>query len=129
MVKVEEDVKYLVFDIETIVDGELVKKVNYPDESLSAKAARERYGAERKASHGTDFIPITYHIPVSIAVAKISADFSLINLQSFSKILSLHLKKKGLICLSKPSDLWLKPKMSELFRNNVRDPRSQDPDF
>jgi len=85
VVKVEEDVKYLVFDIETIVDGELVKKVNYPDESLSAKAARERYGAERKASHGTDFIPITYHIPVSIAVAKISADFSLINLQSLDE--------------------------------------------
>ena len=73
MVKVEENVKYLVFDIETIVDGELVKKVNYPDESLSAKEARDRYAAERKASHGTDFIPITYHIPVSIAVAKISA--------------------------------------------------------
>ena len=81
MVKVEEDVKYLVFDIETIVDDELVRKVNYPNESITPKEARQRYAAERTATHKSDFIPITYHIPVSIAVAKISADFSLINLQ------------------------------------------------
>ena len=27
------------------------------------------------------------------------------------------------------SDFWSQPKMSGFFQNNVRDPRSQDPDF
>ena len=35
-------------------------------------------------------------------------------------------KKKTLFSVSKPSDLWALPKMSKLFKNNVRDPRSHD---
>ena len=85
MAKVEEDVKYLVFDIETIIDGDLVSRVNYPGQSLSDREAREKYAAARMAEHGSDFIPLTYHVPVSIAVAKIAADFSLINLQSLDE--------------------------------------------
>ena len=41
----------------------------------------------------------------------------------------LVLLVSSLISLSKPSYSWFQPKMSEFFRNNVRDPRSQDPDF
>ena len=85
MAKVEEDVKYLVFDIETIVDGDLVNRVNYPGQSLGDREAREKYAATRLADYGSDFIPLTYHVPVSIAVAKIAADFSLINLQSLDE--------------------------------------------
>lgn len=85
MAKVEEDVKYIVFDIETIVDGDLIQKVIYPDEALTATAARKKYAAERQATTGSDFIPITYHVPVSISVAKIDADFSLIDLKSLDE--------------------------------------------
>lgn len=86
MPKVEEDVKYIVFDIETIVDGNLVQKVNYPNnDELSDREAREQYAAERLASTGSDFIPLTYHVPVSISVAKINSDFSLLDLASLDE--------------------------------------------
>lgn len=74
-----EKVAYLVFDIETAVDGEIVSKVRYPDEGLSPSAARERFSEERAASNRSDFIPHSYHIPVSIVVAKIAKDFSILD--------------------------------------------------
>jgi predicted PolB exonuclease-like 3'-5' exonuclease len=75
-----EKVRYLLFDIETVVDGELVAKVNYPGEKISAKKARERFAKERFAATGSDFIPPTYHVPISIVVAKLTRDFHLLDI-------------------------------------------------
>ena len=75
-----KQVKFFVFDIETITDGELIRQIQYPGEKLSAKSAIEKYAAERLETHGSDFIPHTYHVPISIAIAKIGADFSLLDL-------------------------------------------------
>ena len=36
-------VRYLVFDIESIADGNLIAKVRYPNENYSAKKAIEVY--------------------------------------------------------------------------------------
>lgn len=73
-------VKFLVFDIETVADGDLVSKVRYPGEGMSPEEAIARYRAELIEEHGTDFIPYTYQIPVSVAVAKVGADYGLIDL-------------------------------------------------
>ncbi len=74
------NVVYLIFDIETVVDGEIVSKVRYPGEGLSPHAARERFAKERMKSRGNDFIPHSYHIPVSIVVAKVAEDFSILDI-------------------------------------------------
>jgi predicted PolB exonuclease-like 3'-5' exonuclease len=71
--------KFLVFDTESVADGDLVSRVKYPGESLSSQDAVARYRAELLAAHGTDFIPYTYQIPVSVVVAKIAEDYSLID--------------------------------------------------
>jgi predicted PolB exonuclease-like 3'-5' exonuclease len=68
-------VSYLVFDIESIADGELISKVRYPGEGYSATKAIEVYCGERMEQFGTEFIPYTYHIPVSVAIIKLTIDF------------------------------------------------------
>jgi predicted PolB exonuclease-like 3'-5' exonuclease len=73
-------VRYLVFDIESVADGELVSKIRYPGQGLSATDAVRRYRDELMAKYETDFIPYTFQVPVSVVVAKVAADFSVIDI-------------------------------------------------
>lgn len=73
-------VRYFVFDTESAADGALVSKLRYPGEKLSPKAAVDKYRAELMAKHDSDFIPYTFQIPTSVAIAKVAADFRLIDL-------------------------------------------------
>jgi predicted PolB exonuclease-like 3'-5' exonuclease len=73
-------VRYFVFDVESVADGALVSKVRYPDEDLQPDLAVARYRAELIESQGTDFIPYTFQIPVATAIAKVGADFRLLDL-------------------------------------------------
>ena len=72
-------VRYLVFDIESVADGTLVSRLRYPAESLSPAEAVRRYRDELLAKYETDFIPYTFQLPVSVVVAKVAADFRLID--------------------------------------------------
>ncbi len=73
-------VRYLVFDIESVADGRLVARQQYPGEDLEPAAAVRRYRDELMAKYESDFVPYTFHVPVSVAAAKVSADFHLIDL-------------------------------------------------
>jgi predicted PolB exonuclease-like 3'-5' exonuclease len=72
-------VRYLVFDIESVADGELVSRLRYPGDSLSPADAVRRYRDELLAKYETDFIPYTFQVPVAVVVAKVAADFRLID--------------------------------------------------
>jgi predicted PolB exonuclease-like 3'-5' exonuclease len=76
----KSDVRYLVFDIESVADGDLVSKVRYPGEGLDANEAVSRYRAELLEKYESDFIPYTFQIPVSVVVAKVAADYRLLDL-------------------------------------------------
>lgn len=71
---------YFVFDIESVADGALVSRLQYPGEMLDPAAAIERYRGELMAKNGSDFIPYTFQIPTSVAIAKVAADFHLLDL-------------------------------------------------
>ncbi len=73
-------VRYLVFDAESIADGELVAKIRYPGEELTSVEAIDRYRAELLEKFETEFIPYTFQIPISIAIAKVNAEFELLDL-------------------------------------------------
>jgi 3'-5' exonuclease len=73
-------VRYLVFDIESVADGELVSKLRFPGEGLSPADAVARYRRELLAKYETDFIPYTFQVPTSIAIAKLAADYRLFDL-------------------------------------------------
>ena len=76
----ESNIRYLLFDIESVADGELISKIRYSGENLSPGEAVKRYGQERLANFGSEFIPYTYHIPVSIAIIKIAGDFNVMDI-------------------------------------------------
>jgi predicted PolB exonuclease-like 3'-5' exonuclease len=73
------NVRFLVFDVESVADGELIAKVRYPGESLTAAEAIRRYRTERQEQYGTDFIPYPYQVPVAIVVAKVSPSYELLD--------------------------------------------------
>ena len=96
---------YIVFDTESVVDGSLLSRVLYPGEDLAPAdaIARERQ-ARLESSDGTsDFIAVTFHVPVSISVARVGRDFRLLDLAAldaprFDPRRMVQLFWKGLDC-------------------------------
>ncbi|MGD9127142.1 MAG: 3'-5' exonuclease, partial [Planctomycetia bacterium] len=76
----KSDVSYFVFDVESVADGNLVSRLRYPDENLDPITAVRRYRDELMEQHNSDFIPYTFQIPISVAIAKISAEYQLLDL-------------------------------------------------
>jgi predicted PolB exonuclease-like 3'-5' exonuclease len=70
-------IRYLVFDIESVADGPLVAKLRFGGQSIEPAEAVRQYRAELMAKYENDFIPYTFQVPISVAVAKLTADFRL----------------------------------------------------
>ncbi len=79
------EIKYLVFDVESVADGELVSSSRYPGEGLSPEESLRRFRFELLAETGRDFIPYTYHVPVTVVIAKVRADYSLVEIVSLDE--------------------------------------------
>lgn len=75
----EAKVRYLVFDVESAADGKLVAEIRYPHQKLDPSAAISQYRQQRFEETGSEFIPHTFQYPICIVVAKIDADFRLID--------------------------------------------------
>jgi len=75
----DSSVRYLVFDVESVADGELVSRLRYPGQGLSAEQAVNAYRAELMKEKNSDFIPYTYQIPVSVAIAKLDDELNLLD--------------------------------------------------
>ena len=60
----KNDTASLVFDIESVADGELIARLRYPGEKLDPHAAVKKYREELLVENGKDFIPYTYQLPV-----------------------------------------------------------------
>ena len=72
-------VSYFIFDIETIADGELVSKIRYPKDQLTPAEALARYQAQLLEETGKDVLPVTFMLPISVAVAKVDAEYHLMD--------------------------------------------------
>ena len=71
--------KFLIFDVESVADGHLVSRIRYPDKNYDADTAVDRYRQELFDKYETDFIPYTFQIPVAVAIAKVSAEYELLD--------------------------------------------------
>jgi predicted PolB exonuclease-like 3'-5' exonuclease len=71
---------YLIFDIEAIADGDLVSRIRYPHDNLSANDAVAKYRAELIADTGKDVLPTTFMLPISVAIAKVDKQYQLLDL-------------------------------------------------
>ena len=75
-------VRYLLFDVESVADGELLKKILYPGESYTPQQAVDQCRIDRMEKTGREFIPYTFQFPIAVAIAKIGTDLSLLDLKT-----------------------------------------------
>ncbi|MBQ9126963.1 MAG: hypothetical protein IJY15_04290, partial [Thermoguttaceae bacterium] len=68
--------RYLVFDIESVADPALIAATRTNFETEPTQALRE-YRDELMEKKGSDFIPHTFQVPISLALGKVRDDFSL----------------------------------------------------
>lgn len=87
---------YLIFDIETVPDGRLIWQTKYPEETMTPHEAVLRYQDETRSTSpsGSDFLPVTYHLPIALCVLRIGEDF---RLQSLTCLDTPHFRPKEII--------------------------------
>src|SRR5947209_12765397 len=70
---------FLVVDTESVPDGRLLARVKYPSEDVSPDDAirRAQEEAREKSPTGSDFLPVTFQIPVAVCVLRVAGDFRL----------------------------------------------------
>src|SRR5262245_7549549 len=79
---------FLVFDTESVPDGRLLARVKYPHEELTPDEAiaRAQQEAREQSLTGSDFLPVTFQVPVAVCVLRVATDYTL----------------QGLACLDAP---------------------------
>jgi predicted PolB exonuclease-like 3'-5' exonuclease len=70
---------FLILDTESIPDGDLLARVKYAGLNLTPEEAIHRAQAEARelSRDGSDFLPVTYQLPIAMSVIRVGADFSL----------------------------------------------------
>lgn len=70
---------FLIFDTESVPDGLLLKRIKYPHDNITPHEAIERTRQEVRDSSptGSDFIPVTFQVPVAVCVVRVATDFTL----------------------------------------------------
>jgi predicted PolB exonuclease-like 3'-5' exonuclease len=70
---------FLILDTESVPDGQLIGQVKYPGDNLSPDEAIRRAQSEARtlSRDNSDFLPVTYQIPVAVCVLRVGADFAL----------------------------------------------------
>jgi 3'-5' exonuclease len=69
--------KYLVFDVETRIDKALLRSVYHPKESITDDEAYQRVRTQLAAERGSDFIPLSFHVPIAIVVGAVDDNLQL----------------------------------------------------
>jgi predicted PolB exonuclease-like 3'-5' exonuclease len=69
--------RYLILDTESVPDGRLISSVRFPGENLDELAAIHKAQAEarERSASGSDFLPVTFQVPVAACVLSVGADF------------------------------------------------------
>lgn len=75
---------YAVFDVETRVDKHLLNQVYFEGQGLGDDEAFTRHRDELQKRRGTDFFPITLHLPISIAIGNVGDDLVLNSVESLA---------------------------------------------
>ena len=74
-----DNLAYLVFDTESVPDGKLLAKVKYAEDQPPPEDAVTRAQAEarERSLSGSDFLPVSFQVPVAACVLRVAGDFSL----------------------------------------------------
>ena len=69
--------KYMVYDIESIVDRKLLNRIAYAGEGLTDDEAYQKHVDHLMETRGSNFVNAVYHIPVCLAALAVNKDYSL----------------------------------------------------
>ncbi len=72
---------FTIFDIETRIDKALLNRVFFANSGLSDSEAYERF---RQEGRNADFMPLTLHVPIAIAVGEVGDDYVLRSVESLA---------------------------------------------
>ena len=75
---------FAIFDIETRVDKRLLNQALCAGEGLTDEDAFQRFREQLRARRGSDFFPLSLHIPISIAIGDVGADHALRSVESLA---------------------------------------------
>jgi predicted PolB exonuclease-like 3'-5' exonuclease len=75
---------FAIFDIETRVDKRLLNQALCAGEGLSDEDAFQRLREQLRARRGSDFFPLSLHLPISIAIGVAGADNVLRSVESLA---------------------------------------------
>ncbi len=78
-------VAHLIFDIESVADGDLISSVKYASEAPPGDQAISRFQDELRETSGKDFIPYTFQVPTAVVIAKVGQDLELIDIVSLDE--------------------------------------------
>ncbi len=71
------NMKYLVYDIESIVDKALLNKILYDNEGLTDQEAYDRHLKEQIEHTGKSFPNAVFHMPIALAVVALASDYTI----------------------------------------------------
>ncbi|MDA3900879.1 MAG: ribonuclease H-like domain-containing protein [Spirochaetes bacterium] len=76
--------KYIVFDVESVPDGRLIKDVKYPGEQITEDEAITRLQDEvfERSGGKSNFIPVTFQYPVCVIMALLNDRYELNEIKS-----------------------------------------------
>ena len=75
---------FAVFDVETRVDKHLLNQVYFDGQGLGDNEAFERYREDLRRRRDNDFLPITLHLPISIAIGNVGDDYVLNSVETLA---------------------------------------------
>jgi predicted PolB exonuclease-like 3'-5' exonuclease len=76
---------YAIFDIETRIDKRLLNESQFRGRGLSDDEAFAEQRRELLEARGTDFLSLSFHVPISIAVGLVSGDYVLQSVESLAE--------------------------------------------
>ncbi|MGH7899521.1 MAG: ribonuclease H-like domain-containing protein [Candidatus Binatia bacterium] len=85
---------YAVFDIETRIDKRLVNETLYRGRELADEAAFDDLRRDLVERRGSDFFPLSFHIPISIALGLVGDDRLL---QTIESLAAADYSEEGLV--------------------------------
>jgi 3'-5' exonuclease len=74
---------FAVFDIETRIDKRLLNQVFFAGAEISDQEAYERFRNDAR-NRGGDFLPLTLHLPIAIALGEVGDDYLLRKVESLA---------------------------------------------
>jgi predicted PolB exonuclease-like 3'-5' exonuclease len=87
---------FAVFDVETRIDKALLRNVLCRGEEITEEEAfaRARAHAVARSSRGSDFLPLAFHVPISIVVGTVDDERVLTGVE----VLGGGAEEKGMVC-------------------------------